>query len=108
MNDKIISDADFHEAETCKGPHFIEFFATWCPHCQRMAPIIENLAKEYKGRVEFFLVDVDQAPEACDKYEVSGTPTMFLYKKNSGAKHADKLVGEQDPDDLREYLNKIL
>jgi thioredoxin 1 len=108
MENKIVTDVNFKEAESCQNPHFIEFFATWCPHCQRMAPIIAELAKEYEGRVKFFLVDVDQAPEACDKYNVSGTPTMFFYKKDSPAKHDDELIGEQDPDDMRACFNKII
>jgi thiol-disulfide isomerase/thioredoxin len=72
-----------------------------------MAPIIDELEKEYRGRVEFFLVDIDQAPKACDEYQISGTPTMFFYRKNS-SEHEDKLVGEQTPENLRAVLDKLI
>jgi len=107
MKSKVITDADFKEADTCAGTKFIEFFAPWCPHCQRMMPIIEGLEKEYKGKVEFFLVDVDQSPAACDKYGVSSMPTMFFFKKNS-SRQEDMLVGEQAVEDLKEILDKII
>ena len=107
MKAKVLTDANFNEAEACKGPHFIEFFAPWCPHCQRMMPIIEELAKDYNGKVEFFLVDVDQSPEACDKYGVSSMPTMFFFKKDSPAKHDEMLLGEQAVHDLKKILDRI-
>ena len=106
MKDKIITDATFKQAEDSKNPRFIEFFAAWCPHCQHMMPIIAGLEKDYKGEVDFFLVDVDQSPAACEKYGVTGMPTMFFFKKGS-ARHEDKLAGECPAEDLRKRLDKI-
>ncbi|MDR1124231.1 MAG: thioredoxin family protein [Elusimicrobiota bacterium] len=107
MKEKIITDATFQQAENGETPRFVEFFATWCPHCQRMMPIIAELQKEYKDRVDFFLVDVDQAPQACEKYDISSTPTMFFYKKNQ-AEYNDEVTGECSARDMRERLDKIV
>ncbi|MDR0952706.1 MAG: thioredoxin family protein [Elusimicrobiota bacterium] len=103
-----ISDKTFEEkVSTYKGPHMLEFFATWCPHCQRMAPIISELAKEFEGKVKIFLIDVDKAPEYTDKYQVTGTPTMFFYQ--DGKKEPKStLVGEQSIEDLRQELNALI
>lgn len=103
---KHITDENFEEVESYKGPYMVEFFATWCPHCQRMAPIIEQVAKEYDGKVEVFLVDVDQSADANQKYEVSGTPTLFFYKKDNEL--SEKIVGEQPIEVLRKTLDKLI
>lgn len=106
MKNKVLNDTNFKEAEACKAPRFVEFFAQWCPHCQHMMPIIAGLEEDYKGKIEFFLVDVDQSPEACDKYGVSSMPTMFFFKKNSSKQH-DMLVGEQPAAGLKRILDSI-
>ena len=107
MKEKIITDANFKQAESVKKPRFVEFFASWCPHCQRMMPIIAGLREEYKDRVDFFLVDVDQAPQACEKHGISSMPTMLFYKKNQ-AQRDDELMGECPAQALRERLDKII
>jgi thioredoxin 1 len=102
---KKVTDENFEAAESCKDAKLIEFFATWCPHCQRMMPIVEKLAKEYAGKIKFFLVDVDLAPDASAKYEVSGTPTFFLCA--SGKTGYETLEGEQPEQILKKELDKI-
>jgi thioredoxin 1 len=105
-NEEIISDATFNEVVNYKGPKFVEYFATWCPHCQRMAPVLSKLAAEYEGKVKFFPVDVDKAPDAADRAGVTGTPTMYFFEKDSD-ESSSKLVGEQDPEALKAELDKI-
>ena len=105
-NEEFISDSNFNEVENCKEPKFVEYFATWCPHCQRMAPVISKLAEEYNGKVKFFLVDVDEAPDSTDAAGVTGTPTMFFFAKDA-AEHSERLVGEKSPEELKTELNKI-
>lgn len=107
MKGTNITDANFEqELNAHKGPYFLEFFATWCPHCQRMGPIIETLEAEYKGKVKFFLLDIDKMPATCAKYNVSGVPSMFFYDGKNVKQ--DALQGEQEPDDLRKCLDNLL
>lgn len=61
-------------------PVLIDFFATWCGPCKMLAPIIEELAKDYEGKVKICKVDVDNDPELAMQFEVSSIPTMVLLK----------------------------
>lgn len=58
----------------------IEFYATWCPHCQRMMPVIDQIKELLAGSVKVYQLDVDQNEEAADTEEVTGTPTFVLYR----------------------------
>lgn len=58
-----------------------EFYATWCPHCQRMQPVVEEFKKEMEGTLEVVQVDVDQESALADFYTIEGTPTFILFRK---------------------------
>lgn len=58
----------------------VEFYATWCPHCQRMKPVIDQLQELLAGTVEIYQLDVDQNEEAANREDVTGTPTFVLYR----------------------------
>lgn len=94
------------EVENYKGPMMVEFYATWCPHCQRMEPIIKKLADEYAGKVKVVAVDIDKSPDSSDKYQIQGTPTMFFFSKEGG--EPNSISGEQSPQTLKEFLDEII
>jgi thioredoxin 1 len=77
-----------------QGPVVIDFFATWCGPCKRVAPFFEQLADEYVG-VTFLKVDVDESPELTNYCDVSVMPT-FLFLKNG------KIVKRVEGADTRE------
>lgn len=58
----------------------VEFYATWCPHCKAMAPVVEEISEMLEGKVKIIQLDVDANSEAADAEEVTGTPTFILYK----------------------------
>ena len=58
----------------------VEFYATWCPHCRAMAPVVEQIGEMLEGQVKIVQLDVDTNGEAADAEEVTGTPTFILYK----------------------------
>lgn len=58
----------------------VEFYATWCPHCKAMAPVVEEIGEMLEGKVKIVQLDVDSNSEAADAEEVTGTPTFILYK----------------------------
>lgn len=58
-----------------------EFYATWCPHCQRMRPVVEEFKKLMEGTLEVVEVDVDREPALTDFYTVDSTPTFILFRK---------------------------
>ena len=59
-------------------PCVIDFYATWCPPCKRVAPILEELAKEYAGKVYFYKIDVDKEQELTGAFGIESMPTFFF------------------------------
>lgn len=75
----------------------VEFFATWCPHCQRMMPVMEQIRELLEGQVPVLQFDIDQNQELTREVGVSGTPTFIIYKNGQEVwRHS----GEIDGNDL--------
>lgn len=76
----------------------MEFYASWCPHCQRMKPIIESVKRKMDGRVAIYRYDVDRNPALTDAEDVEVYPTYILYKhgkevcRNSGEMPEEELL----------------
>lgn len=78
-----------------KGVVLVEFFATWCVHCQHMAPIVEQLKQLLAGRAQVVQLDIDQYQEAASEAEVDATPTFILFKDGKEIwRHAGEIEGE--------------
>lgn len=58
----------------------VEFYATWCPHCQRMMPVIDEIKELLKGQVDVYQLDIDLNQELADKEKINSTPTFIIYK----------------------------
>lgn len=57
----------------------VEFYATWCPHCQRMMPVVEQVKELVAGQASVFQIDIDRDPGDAEANEVNSTPTFLLY-----------------------------
>lgn len=68
------------EIEQASIPVVIDVFATWCPPCKVMDPILEDLAKEFAGRYKFVKINVDQSRELAIKFGVTTIPTFLFFK----------------------------
>ena len=86
-------------------PVLVDFWATWCRPCQMVAPILDELAKEYDGRVKFVKLDVDQNPKTATKYKVMSIPTLLVFKKGQPVSH---LVGFRPKNELKRILDTAL
>ncbi|MCC8119434.1 MAG: thioredoxin family protein [Bacteroidales bacterium] len=87
---------NYQEAIKQPGIVLIEFYATWCPHCQHMEPIMEELEKELAGKVKIFRYDIDQHKECAEKAGVETIPTFFVYKNGVETfHHSGELTAEQ-------------
>ncbi|MBP3228698.1 MAG: thioredoxin [Bacteroidaceae bacterium] len=74
------SVSDFQALLATGKPVVVDFSATWCGPCRMVAPIVEELAQEYAGRVEVVAVDVDECEELAFKYQVRNIPTILFIK----------------------------
>ena len=88
---KYVSDADFKASVLdATEPVVVDFFAEWCGPCKAMAPALEQVATEMKGKVKIVKVDVDQSPMTAQAYRIQAMPTMMIFK---GGKVVDQHVG---------------
>lgn len=82
MKEKEIAREERNEEKLRNGDWVMaEFYATWCPHCQRMHPIVEEFKKQMKGTLEVVQVDVDQESALAEFYTIESTPTFILLRK---------------------------
>lgn len=84
-------------------PMIVDFSATWCPPCRQLKPIFEKLAEEFKGRVTFVTIDVDENPELSQAYNVKSIPMMVFLNKDGQIQNT--IVGFQDRDQLLAAIN---
>jgi thioredoxin 1 len=77
----FVSDADFEkEVLRSSEPVVVDFFAEWCGPCKAMAPALEQVATELKGKVKVVKLDVDQNPDITQKYRIQAMPTLMVFK----------------------------
>lgn len=86
-------------------PAIVDFTATWCGPCQRIAPILEELAKEYEGEIVIYKVDVDENKPLAKSFDVSSIPAVMFIPMNS---EPVMTIGSRDKAKFQEQINTIL
>ncbi|MCM1293500.1 MAG: thioredoxin family protein [Bacteroides sp.] len=71
----------------------VEFYATWCPHCQRMMPVVEQLKELLEGQVDVYQLDIDKNDAIAEEEDVQSTPTFILYRNG---REVWRQAGEMD------------
>jgi len=108
MSDNIIhvSDASF-EADVLQSeiPALVDFWAEWCGPCKMIAPILDEIADEYAGKIKICKVDVDSNSETAAKFNVRGIPTLLVFK--NGTVEATK-VGALSKGQLSEFIDTLV
>jgi len=82
-----------------------DFYAEWCPPCQTMAPIFEEVEKEFAGRVEFKKIDVDKSPTEAAKFKVLSVPTFVVLKEGQ---EVERKVGALSKEVLQSWMEENL
>ena len=82
----------------------VEFYATWCPHCQRMMPVMEQIRELVGGMAAIYQLDIDENSKVADEEGVTGTPTFILY---SNGKEAWRYSGEIDGNVLLQKIENV-
>lgn len=78
-----------------KGTVLVEFFATWCIHCQHMAPVVEQIKELVAGKAEVVQLDIDKYQQAANEAGVDATPTFILFHDGKEVwRHAGEIEGE--------------
>lgn len=99
-----ITDSNF-EQEVAQSdlPVLVDFWAVWCGPCQRVAPIVEELAKENAGKAKLAKLDIDENPGIATDFGVSSIPTLILFK---GGKEVDRVVGALPKSQLQAMIDR--
>ena len=105
MNDYIVLNEQNFDEVTSKGVALVDFWATWCGPCKMMAPNVEDIATEYKGRAAVGKVDVDECPNLATRFGIMSIPTLIVFK--DGEKK-EVLVGYRLKMQIAEVLAKYL
>lgn len=88
-----------------KRPAIVDFNATWCGPCRRLAPILEELAAQYSGEIDFYAIDVDENPDIAQAFEVRSIP-MILFCPTQGEPQA--VTGLYPKEELIKVINYII
>lgn len=101
-----VDDQNFDEIVVKSGkPVMVDFWAEWCGPCRMIAPIVEEISKEYADRVVVAKCDVDNSPGVAAKYGIRNIPTVLFFKDG---KVADKQVGAVPKNNFLTKLNALL
>ena len=100
------TDADF-DSEVLQSsiPVLVDFWATWCGPCRQIAPMIDELAKEFVGTVKIGKVNIDEASDIAQQYKVYSIPTLVVFKNGQ---EVQRFVGVQAKAKIREALDNTV
>ena len=101
-----VTDANFdQDVLKSEQPVLVDFWATWCGPCRALAPIVDELAKDYQGKIKVGKMDVDSNSATPMRYKVTGIPTLLIFKNGQVV---EQLVGYRSKDDITKALDRHL
>lgn len=107
VSSEVVINNDNFETEVLNSETLVlvDFWAQWCGPCKMLMPIIDELSKEFEGKVKICKVNVDEVSELADRYKIATIPTLLLFK---GGEMVEKIVGIRSIEDLLSVINKHL
>lgn len=83
----------------------VDFWAPWCGPCQMIAPIVDDLASEYEGKLKVLKLNTDENPDVAGRYQVMGIPTLMFFK---GGTVIEKIVGAASKKQFKDKIDSLL
>jgi len=101
-----VTDNDW-DSEVLKNdtPVFVDFWAPWCGPCRMVAPVVDELAGEYDGKVKFVKLNTDDNVQTATRYGVRSIPTLMVFK---GGELVDQIIGFRPKSELKKTIEKAL
>jgi thioredoxin 2 len=99
------SPATFDDELQASVPVLVDFWAPWCGPCRVVSPVVERIGRDDAGRVKVIKLNVDDAPELSERYEIRGIPLLVLFRDGA---EVDRLVGAVPREQLRQWLDSHL
>lgn len=101
-----VSDNEWNaEVLSSDTPVLVDFWAPWCGPCKMVAPVVDELAEEYDGKVKFVKLNTDDNIETASKYGIRSIPTLMVFK---GGEAVEQVVGFRPKSELKKSLDKAL
>ena len=106
MADLTLTDQNFKvEVLESKTPVLVDFWAEWCHPCKIVGPIVEELAKEYEGKLKVRKVNVDENGQTSKQYGIMSIPSLLIFKDGQVVK---QMIGAQSKDNFKREIDSIL
>ncbi len=95
----------YSEAITSTPVVLVEFYATWCPHCRRMMPVIDQMKELLSGSVDIYTLDIDKNEQLADQEQITSTPTFIIYKNGEAVwRESGEMEGQYLLDKVQSFL----
>lgn len=95
----------YSEAITSTPVVLVEFYATWCPHCRRMMPVVDQIKELLSGTVDIYTLDIDQNEQIADQEQITSTPTFIIYKNGNAVwRESGEMDGQYLFDKIQSFL----
>lgn len=101
-----VNQANFKQVVLeAKLPVLVDFWAEWCGPCRAVAPVVEELSREYSGKIDFAKINVDENATLASQYGIMSIPTLIVFKKG---KPAEQVIGFRPKAELKKLLDNHL